>query len=93
MFTKPMEYLKTAFPLHEFKDVENLIERISDLIRAFNGDFPQIESIKQFIWELIYRIGEKIPEDAKEEFKKVKQFLLDLLKVCEAIAVETKNTL
>ena len=100
MFTNPMKYLKTAFPLNEYTDVENLIAKITNLIRSFNGDFPQIESIKQFIWEFIFRIGDYIDchrddvsEDVKEEFEKIKKFLLDLLKVCDAIAVETKNVL
>lgn len=100
MFTNPMAYLKTAFPLNGYTDIENLIVKISDLIQSFNGDFPQVESIKQFIWELIFRVGDYIDssecivsDNEKKEFDNVKLFLLDLLKVYESISVETKNTL
>lgn len=99
-FSEPPKYLKTVFPVKTRKDLENIIIRISNLARAFNKNFPQIDSIKQFIWELIIRINDKISKDAakmesglKAKLESLKMFLLDLLKVCEAIARKTRQIL
>ena len=99
-FTDPKSYLEAVFPLKNHDDIEKIIVKVANLVRAFNGDFPQITSIKQFIWELIVRIDKRFAEikgdvesAVKKKFESFKAFLLDLLKVCEAIVIETRKTL
>lgn len=107
LFTKPSDYLQDVFPVKNHQDLENIIVKVTNLVSAFNKDIPQIDSIKQFIWELIIRINDKIStiandmgtgiaadiEHIKAQLQSVKKFLLDLLKICEAIAIEVKNSL
>ena len=103
IFTNPKDYLSTAFPLENYDDAEKIIIKVMNLVRAFNKDFPQIQSVKQFIWDLIVIVKNKIDEletaanDAYRELvnqlKSVKEFFLDLLKICESMLIETKKTL
>lgn len=100
MFTDPLSYLKTAFSLKNAEDIEKLIVKTANLIRAFNADFPKIESIKQLAWDLIFRIEDRIQSDIEPlkdeivaQFSELRSFLYDVLKICESIAVETRNAL
>lgn len=100
IFTDPMSYLKEQFPLEGYDDVEKLISRVGSLIKAFNGDFPQIESIKQLLWDLLARVRNRLADGASEIAADIKQalenfenFLLGVLKIFEAIAVKTKKLL
>jgi hypothetical protein len=103
IFTKPKAYLKSEFKLENHEDAEKIIIKVMNLVRAFNKDFPQIESAKQFIWELIVIVKNKISELEKDandayselvnQLKAIKEYFLDLLKVCESILIEVKKTL
>ena len=103
IFTKPKDYLKSEFKLENHEDAEKIIIKVMNLVRAFNKDFPQIESAKQFIWELIVIVKNKISELEKDandayselvnQLKAIKEYFLDLLKVCESILIETKKAL
>lgn len=98
LFVEPENYLKKTFPIANYQDAENLVVKITNLVRAFNKDFPQIESIKQFIWDLIFEISSRIEtyskesakdiDDLKKSLEEIKNFLFDILKVCEAVAFE-----
>ena len=104
LFTKPVDYLQDVFPVKDHKDLENVIIKVTNLVHAFNKDFPQFDSIKQLLWDLIIRINDKIApmmeaeaseayNAIKEKYEAIKQFLVDLLKACEAFAIEAKETL
>lgn len=103
LFTKPADYLQEVFPVKDHKDLENVLIKVVNLVHAFNKDFPQFDSIKQMLWDLVLRISDKIaPMEAeaseaykviKDKYEFIRQYLIDLLKVCEAFAIETKETL
>ena len=104
LFTNPADYLQDVFPVKDHEDLENVIIKVINLVHAFNKDFPQFDSIKQLLWDLVLRINDKIAPMIKDEaseaykaigekYKVIKQFLLDLLKACEAFAIEAKETL
>lgn len=100
LFTKPKDYLKEKFPLESYDDVEKLISRVGTLIKAFNIDFPQMQSIKQFLWDILARIEKRLSDTSnelvssvKKKFEDFKDFIVGVLKIVEAIAIETRNVL
>ncbi len=100
MFTSPVNYIKTLYPINGYEDAEHLMTKIIEVARAFNGNIPDFKSIKRFLYDLLIRIEKEIvgklrevASDAIDALKKVKEFVLDLLAILESVTVRVKGEL
>lgn len=89
LFTNPIDYLKEIYPIEDYDDAVNLMEKALRVMHAFNPQTPDIEDIQQFLHELLIRISEKINDfgtqvsdtEAVGNLKKFRDFVFDILKV------------
>lgn len=100
LFTHPIEYFKTLYPINDYDDAEALIKKVLDLVRLFNENIPDTSSIKQMLYEFMIRIWNAIKEkatpldsDVKEALAHFENFIIDLLKVFEKYAIVIRDQL
>lgn len=100
IFTSPKSYLEKNFPLEDCNDIEKLIVKISNLLKAFDCNIPKISSIKDFLWELVAYVESEIKKntaseakDFIEKLKTFKAYIYTTLIALEDIALETKKQL
>ncbi|MDL2228320.1 hypothetical protein LJC30_05475, partial [Odoribacter sp. OttesenSCG-928-L07] len=100
IFSSPIDYFKNTFSINSYDDAEELLAKVIKLANAFSVSLPDFSSTKQLLMELLIRIKDKIESElsnlsgeVKEIFNQCKEFILDLLKTLERIAIEVRDTL
>ena len=98
IFTEPLSYLSSTFAIYDLSDAEKLLVKMLAVARSFNEDIPAYSSIKQMVWELLIRIEHRLEDTVnplvasmKEDLKKFKDYLVNLLKSMEALVFQIKG--
>lgn len=93
IFTDPLAYLKNVFHISSAEDVEKLIGKIMEVVKAFNEDNFQFVSVKQLLYTLALRIRGNIAENLgdKDNLNKFEQFILDVLAMQDMQSVKFKE--
>ena len=98
LFSNPLDYFKEKYPIDNYDDAEELMKKLITVAQAFSANVPDFSSMKQLLMELLIRIKDKIAKEANtftndvsEAFEKCRDFIIDLLKILESIAVEVHD--
>lgn len=101
IFTEPIDYFQEIYPIRNYDEAVDLMEKVIGVLRAFNPQIPDMEDIQQFLHELLIRISEKIKDlgkrisdsEAARNLETFKEFIFDVLKAISEFATAVRREL
>lgn len=101
IFTEPIDYFQEIYPIRNYDEAVDLMEKVIGVLRAFNPQIPDIEDIQQLLHELLIRISEKIKDlgkrisdsEAARNLETFKEFIFDVLKAISEFAAAVRREL
>ncbi len=89
MFTSPVSYFKSLYPVDTLEDAKNLIDKILGIARLFNPDIPDFRSIRNLLESLLKSLADKMMslagEAQKEFWAAVKPLMVTIRKVLDLL--------
>lgn len=89
MFTSPVSYFKSLYPVDTLEDAKNLIDKILGIARLFNPDIPDFRSIRNLLESLLKSLADKMMSlagDAQKQFwAAVKPLMVTIRKVLDLL--------
>ena len=79
MFTDPENYFKEQYPVNSIEDAEALATKIIDIVRLFNPDIPDFQSIRSLLESILRELGEQVLSAAKDIQKELWQQVKPLM--------------